>query len=387
MALCERERYADAADCLCRVSPEPTGMPWARSSPALNGLGGLDLTSPRTRRPRWRRSSLLHNPILIAWERLLYRFRDPRSIGYFTTGLVLLALVAYSWRLWNVTQSRQQTMWVDFSGNGEAISALQDDDPVVISGVLVGRVHHIEPTEGGARVLVEFFTWQKIRKDATAVNFPQGLMGQRIVLVDRGSVDAELLPDAGRIPGRFQPGIAETMSQIEVLVAQVGVIQAQAEGWIDGDSLHAPAYRRIQGTFQQLQSLVGMMEDVTQYAHGAAATLAQVDGKLRTVHAGVGSIGGDALVLLDQVDPLLEAGKATLKEARPLVEEAKEINAALGDSTSFLVRQLTNDSLYQQLLSANRGAAKVTQFLEGEVSMDFNFNVWRTMRFVRPERR
>ncbi len=345
------------------------------------------MTSPRTRRPRWRRSALLHNPILIAWERMIYRFRDPRSIGYFTTALVLMGLAAYSWRLWSVTQSRQQTMWVDFHGNGEAISALQDDDPVVISGVLVGRVHHIEPTEGGARVLVEFFTWQKIRKDASAVNFPQGLMGQRIVLVDRGNPDSELLPDAGRIPGRFQPGIAETMSQIEVLVARVGAIQAQADGWIDGDSLHAPAYRRIQGTFQQLQDLVGMMGSLTDYAQGSGNTLQSLDGKLRTVHTGVESIGGDALVLLKDVDPLLDAGKATLAKARPLVGQAKEINAALTDSTSFHVRHLTHDSLYRKLVAANRGAAKVTQFLEGEVAIDFNFNVWRSLRVVRPERR
>lgn len=345
------------------------------------------MTSPRPRRPRFRPSRLLHNPILVAWERIVYRMRDPRSIGYFVTGLVLLAVLGYSWRLWNVTQSGQQTLWVEFAHNGEAISALQDGDPVEISGVVVGRVDHIEPLDDGAKVLLEFFTWQKIRTDAKAVNLPTGLMGARGINLDRGTPSLPLLKDAGTIPGRFQPGIAETMSQIEILVGKVNAIHSQANGWIEGDSLHAPAYRRIQESFEQLRSLVGMLQGATEMAAQGGQQLAKVDGGLRVIHGGLATTGGDLDRTFAKVDPMLDSGKSLLGSVRPLVKEAQVFDAMITDSTSFLVRNLTNDSLYVQLKGANEGLRKVAGVLDGKLSLDFHFSIWRTLRFTRPERK
>jgi ABC-type transporter Mla subunit MlaD len=348
--------------------------------------GNRAVTSPRPRRPRYRPSGLSNNPILVAWDRLLYRLRDSRSIGYAVTGLVLLAMLGYSWRLWNVTQSGQQTIWVEFAHNGEAISALQDDDPVVMSGVLVGRVHHIEPQGDGARLLLEFFSYQKIRSDAHAINFPQGLMGQRVVVVDRGSVDSALIPDGSTIPGVFQPGIAETMSQIEVLVSRVNAIHDAADGWIVGDSLHKPAYQRIQQTFQDVNSLVGMMNSIADLSEGAGQKLSDVDGGLRVIKDGLRTSEQDLDAIYAKTDIMLDTAGTFVHSLRPMVTQARTMEAALWDTSSMVVRQLHDDSLYRKLVVMNQDLQKVGAVLSGEVSIGFNFGFWRSLRFFRPER-
>jgi hypothetical protein len=51
-----------------------------------------------------------------------------------------------------------------------------------------------------------------------------------------------------------------------------------------------------------------------------------------------------------------------------------------------MVRQLHDDSLYRKLVGINRDLQKVGGFLSVTSSMSFHFNIWRTLRFTRPER-
>ncbi len=341
--------------------------------------------SPLLRRKR-PVSSLLHNPIIIAWDRLVRRLHDARSIGYLTVFLILVAVLGISWHLWQVTISGQQKAWVVFSHNAEAISALQNDDPVVISGVLVGRVDHIEPIPDGARVLVTFFNYQKLRVDAHAINFPQGLMGQRAVVIDRGDA-AEQLRDGGSIAGRFQPGMAETMSQIQVLVAKVNAVNRQSQAWIQGDSLHAPAYQRIQKTIATLQTVAADIDAATNFAAQASGKLSQVDDFSRSLQGGLHSTDATITKADGALDPALDKLQRDIAAIRPLISRMDTLNAQLHDTSSALIRTLYDDSLYRQLESLNHSVREAEDMAKGRMKIPFHFNLWRTFRFSRPERK
>lgn len=334
----------------------------------------------------WKRSALSQSPILAAWERLVHRLNDQRSVGYATTGLVLLATLAYSWHFWNVTKSGAQTAWVVFSRNGEAISALQDDDPVVISGVMVGRIDHIETLPDGARVMVEFFSYQKIRTDAHAINFPQGLMGQRILIINRGEAP-EMLADGGSIPGRFQPGIAETMSQIEILVAQVNQIHAGAEGWIRGDSSHAPAAKRIQAAMASIDAAATRVNELTATVEGSTKHVDGLDRKVRALNVGLKDADAKIQTMIATIEPMLDKAPAALASLKPLVRKGQALDSALNDPDSPTARLIHDDSLYLKLEGITKTIEQVEAVAAGKVNFPFHFGLGRTFRFSRPERK
>jgi hypothetical protein len=334
----------------------------------------------------WKRSALSQSPILAAWERLVHRLHDQRSVGYATTGVVLLAVLLYSWNFWNVTKSGAQTAWVAFEHNGEAIASLQDDDPVVISGVMVGRIDHIEALPDGARALVEFFSYQKIHVDARAINFPQGLMGQRILIIDRGEAP-QMLADGGQIPGRFQPGIAETMSRIEILVAQVNQIHAGAEVWIHGDSIHAPADKRIQVAMASIDAVATRINELTTSVEGSSGRVDGLDQKVRNLNSGLKQADAKIQEMVKRIEPFLDKAPEALTRIRPIVQMGQDLDSTLNDRTSPLIRLLHDDSLYVKLQGISKSIEHVQAIADGRVSIPFHFGLGRTFRFTRPERK
>ncbi len=335
-------------------------------------------------------SFLIRNPIVAGWDELVHRMHDPRSIGYLAAALILCLVLGISWHLWQVTLSGQQKAWVRFEHNTEAISALQTDDPVVISGVLVGRVDHIEPIDDGAVVLVTFYNYQKLRADATAINFPQGLMGQRIVLIDRGSSPI-MFRDGGTMPGTFQPSIAETMSRIRELAATVDAVRVQEDLLIRGDGSHDPLATRINSILASLSLAAGKLDTVTAFATNASAQLPRVTAASRGIRTQLGNANGVISRADTKLDPTLDQLSRDIESLRPLVKRANELDRQLHDTSSAIIRALHDTTLYGQANALNRSAREIEDIIrdgeEKQIDFPMHFNIWRSLRFRRPERK
>src|ERR1035437_4816473 len=139
---------------------------------------------------------------------------NSRIVGYGTALAVGVLALLFSWRIYVYTVLERDYVWVHFTGSGDLIGSLQEDDPVAIQGVGVGQVEDIESVNDGVRVRLRFWKHQKLYRDAHATNVGNGLMGMRFVLLEPGQDSTPYLDRHADIPGQFRPGIAEVMSGI-----------------------------------------------------------------------------------------------------------------------------------------------------------------------------
>lgn len=130
------------------------------------------------------------------------------------------------------------------------IGALSEGDPVAVSGVRAGKVDKIR-LEGG-RVVVTTLVDESVflAKDATFTVKNIGLMGERFVAVDPGTLSVPL--DTDKIhEGRFDTGIPEVMGMMGEMISEVRRLVN-----VIGETIASPGtLNDFQETIKQLKSV------------------------------------------------------------------------------------------------------------------------------------
>jgi len=292
-------------------------------------------------------------------------------VGYLAALAVGLFGLVCSWRIYVNTQLERDFVWVHFTGSGDLIGSLQEDDPVAIQGVDVGQVEDIESSRDGVRVGLRFWRHQRLYADAHATNVGNGLMGMRFVLLQPGTDVSHPLDRKADIPGVFQPGIAEVMSEIEDVVADVRTLRSRTTAMVDGDSTSTPLPAEV---MDKLGAVDGLLDKTDR-----------LERRLRAVAPGIGKLARterEATRSLDSAGPEALAG---LRATDTLLLQAQGLVAALGkaarasDSTvrkvSRTVEPLSrDDSLLVRIQSALGTIDQIESFVVGKSDVKYHFH-------------
>ncbi|HXP91433.1 MAG TPA: MlaD family protein [Fibrobacteria bacterium] len=296
---------------------------------------------------------------------------NSRIVGYLAALAVGLIGLVCSWRIYVNTQLERDFVWVHFTGSGDLIGSLQEDDPVAIQGVDVGQVEEIQSNRDGVRVGLRFWKHQRLFRDAQATNVGNGLMGMRFVLLERGVDSTHSLDRHSDIPGIFQPGIAEVMSGIEDVVARVQILRNRTSALVEGDSNSAPLPVEVMG---KLQTVDRLLDRTDRFERRMRIVAPEVRGLARS--------GLDATRALDSMEPAALAGLRTtdtlLMQAQGLIADLDKVargSDTVARKTSTALEPLArDDSLLVRIRSALGAIDQIESFVVGKTDIKYHFH-------------
>lgn len=298
---------------------------------------------------------------------------NSRIVGYGTALAVGLLALFFSWRIYVYTVFERDYVWVHFTGSGDLIGSLQEDDPVAIQGVGVGQVEDIESVADGVRVRLRFWKHQKLYKDAEATNVGNGLMGMRFVLLEPGLDSTHYLDRHADIPGQFRPGIAEVMSGIEDVIAQVKALRGNTRAWVDGDSLHAPLPRQVMEKLQTVDVLLDKTDRFEKRMHAAGPGLRNLAKQGLSASRSLDSATPAVLAGLRTTDTLLVQAKGMILALRKL---ARDADTSVQQVSRPLEPFTRNDSLLLQIQATLKVVDQVQAFVDGKAKVKYHFHIW-----------
>jgi phospholipid/cholesterol/gamma-HCH transport system substrate-binding protein len=108
----------------------------------------------------------------------------------------------------------------DVSVTFEEVGSLAKGDPVMVSGIRMGKVVDLNLTEQGVEVLLTLSNEVTLRKDARFTVKNIGLMGERFIAVSAGTSE-ELLDLSRPVPGSYDTGIPEVMGMMGEMITEL----------------------------------------------------------------------------------------------------------------------------------------------------------------------
>lgn len=298
-----------------------------------------------------------------------------RVVGYATILIVTVLVGIFAWHLHEVTTRGHETVLIRFDGSGELIAALQPDDPVLIDGVDVGQVETFTHVPGGVRVLVRFWSHQSLFRDAYAVNTSYSLMGQRIIALAPGKDSLHPLDPGQSIPGIFDPGIAEVMSQIYKVLEAVVSLRRQTETMVRGDAQHAALHRKLMGVLDGIDALIAGLEGLSGKTGSLDAALRKTSSKTRRITAELPKLERDLKAALLATDSALQGAQRALGAIQPILDTTRRITAMVADPAGPLRSVVHDDSIIVAARKLEASLNTLMTVLEGEVPMKFRFHI------------
>lgn len=297
---------------------------------------------------------------------------NSRIVGYAAVAVVTMALMFFGWRIYVYTQLELDYAWVHFSGNGDLIGSLQEDDPVAIQGVDVGQIEDILSDTTGVLVRLRFWKHQRLYRDARALNVGNGLMGMRYILLERGLDSSHPLDRNAAIEGIFNPGIAEVMSGIQEVVAMANEIQAwldeQATGRPGQPPLHKKLMDKVTVTttlLEKLDGLSGRLQKLGPAIQTGGKIAKGLTDTLRAMEPGLQHA-------LRTTDSVLVQTRRVLIETRALVNRTDTVLMHVAAPLEPLTR---DDSLLRRVERTLKLVDVLEDFVVGRTEMKTNIHL------------
>lgn len=298
-----------------------------------------------------------------------------RAVGYATVLLVLFVAAMFLWLLWNSTRKGHEHLMLRFEGSGELIGALQPDDPVLVRGVDVGMVQDISQMPGGVHVLVRFWGHQEIFQDALAVNTSHSLMGQRVIDLDPGRDSAHPLPREATVPGYFDPGIAETMSQIYKVLDAVTAVRETIVLLVSGDSTHPALHAQLMGILESVDRMLQGLEAASAVAERSGPTLQRIGQGTRRISREFPGLERDLQAALKGTDSVLIQARTALQAIQPMLDSTRGVVSAVADTAGPLKHLVHDDAILTSIGRLQKSLETLMTVLEGQIPMKFKFHV------------
>lgn len=298
-----------------------------------------------------------------------------RTVGYVTIFLVLVVASLFLWLLWNSTQKGHEHLMLRFEGSGELIGALQPDDPVLVRGVDVGQVQAITQSPGGVHVLVRFWGHQEIFQDALAVNTSHSLMGQRVIDLDPGRDSARPLPREATVPGYFDPGIAETMSQIYKVLDAVTAVRETIVLLVSGDSTHPALHAKLMGILEGVDRMLQGLESVSVVAERSGPAIQRIGAGTRQISREFPGIERDLQAALRGADSVLIQARIALQAIQPMLDSTRGVVSAVSDTAGPLKHLVHDDAILTSISRLQKSLETLMTVLEGQIPMKFKFHI------------
>lgn len=225
---------------------------------------------------------------------------------------------------------------VTLSTTYENVSGLQVGAPVHLAGVPVGMVKSIEffvdkdqKKRVRVQLAVEKSALEHIREDSVAELSSKGLLGDMIINITIGSIEAAQLRDGDFIPPQPAIGLSQVVGAIEQGIARVSNLTVDLD--------------------KSLRELLTpqLSHDVARIMHSTANVIERVEKGDGLVHA----------LIYDK--KMTEDAAALIAEARGTVTK---INAAVGDVEQIVSQVEKGDGILHSLVYDKEGGKLVKDF-------------------------
>lgn len=132
---------------------------------------------------------------------------NDKKLGYIILALIVitvLSLLIYSIR---ILAFPEETRIISFN----RISNLRIDDPIKIKGNTVGRIKDIADDDYKVLVTIELIEPVNFHKGYIIYSTDKGILGDRVIIVDPGDKNGQLINKNDTLEGTFYPGISDVL--------------------------------------------------------------------------------------------------------------------------------------------------------------------------------
>jgi ABC-type transporter Mla subunit MlaD len=176
---------------------------------------------------------------------------NDRKLGYAILFLLVLTFAVVAVYLVRTVVYPHEVRIVSF----ERIGNLRIEDAVRVRGTLSGVIENIKWTKNKILVAIKFRKPLAIHQGYSIINMDEGIMGDRMVLVDVGDTTAPLCGVSDTLRGTFNPGVSEALGYAWQMRDLVDTFVAVTGRWVHGTAVNNSLITRTRSAITTVDSL------------------------------------------------------------------------------------------------------------------------------------
>ncbi|MCX6292149.1 MAG: MlaD family protein [Bacteroidetes bacterium] len=253
------------------------------------------------------------------------------------------------------------------------VNGLQPGNNVRYSGIDVGTVEKIEiinDTSVHVQMVVEEKLKEHIRRNSIASIGTDGLMGNKLVNIDPGTLDAPLIKENDEIPSMRSVNTEEMLRTLELTNQNIAIVSADLKDITRSvQKSHGTLYKVLMDT-----TLAEGMESTLNNIQSVSKDLSNITGELsslvNSVKSGKGTVG---MLLKDTVLPSnlqVTINNVKLSSQRiadlsvSMTDMIQKINGSKGTVNSLLYDSALVNNLKQSMQNIQAGTDNFNQNME-----------------------
>lgn len=240
-------------------------------------------------------------------------------------------------------------------------------DPVQMRGVNIGRVHGFSLTDGAVEIALEIEGQWDIPVDSRTRITGIGLLGGRVVDIQRGR-STEALEPGGTLPG----------TATEELTEEAQALSGEARATLERirSLLSEPTVDALQGSARQLDSLLVQLSSFTREQREEIDRLTESLNRSAEGIEEAAAAGPDAARAVARADSTMERLHRTGATLDRAAESLERVLAGLDRGEGTLGQLTRNDSLYQNLNRAAESLHLLTDDLRENPGRYLNVSIF-----------